>query len=146
MLRTIFCFEQLRPYGGVGCRLVFKDCPIFLCTFHVTKAWLEQIRQKLFDKEQMKPVYKGLRKILYMKPPGDDLHKHVAVEAAVEEFRKRFKEEEAMLKWFDRMWLPDIRMSLFPCRFSTVHNNFGEWSLICRHVGALLPWECESQG
>jgi hypothetical protein len=39
--------------------------PVFLCTFHVLKAWLEQLRHKVKDKARYTEAFQALQGIMY---------------------------------------------------------------------------------
>jgi hypothetical protein len=43
---------------------------VFLCTFHVIKKWLEQVRNKLINKDRASKANKLLQKIMYQKAAG----------------------------------------------------------------------------
>lgn len=77
---------------------------MFLCTFHVTKTWLEQIRRKLVDKMRYKAAFDALREMLYFKAAGSGDERLAAVETLIAAFKQAFAQEPALLSWFCADW------------------------------------------
>ena len=84
---------------------VFECLPKQLyCTWHVDKAWQEQLRSKIGDKEIEAQTYLGLRIVL--EQTDEDLFKKY-----LEILRKRLHSSpatRAFAEYFDRQWVPHI--------------------------------------
>lgn len=87
------------------CRRVLK-CPTILCTFHVTKAWIEQLRKKLVDKTRFTETFDGLYSIMHLKAAGTTVERSAAIDAALAKFAKQFEDEAEVTGWVTSTWAP----------------------------------------
>lgn len=93
------------------CRNVFS-CPVFLCIWHVTKAWLEQLRQKLLDKTQLRAVFLALYNIMFMHHSDED-----SVHHEMDRLKETFPEEKRVHDWIQRAWTSNVSTQLCPIRW-----------------------------
>lgn len=94
----MFCREVLSTPGYI--------VPVFICTWHATKTWIEQIRCKLIDKSLFTDAFNGLHDIMTMDPGGTREERLAAVDSAIGGWQEQFKDETELLKWFNRYWEP----------------------------------------
>lgn len=80
------------------------DVPVLLCLWHATKAWLEQIRNKLVNKQRCKEAFDTLHDIMYLKATGTLAQRCAAVDAAIEQFKETFSDEPEVIDWFELAW------------------------------------------
>jgi hypothetical protein len=78
--------------------------PVFLCTWHATKCWLEQLHNKLVDKSRVTETFNAIHDIMLLKVAGTPEEKLAAVDAAIKAFKEAFSDEGAVLQWFEREW------------------------------------------
>jgi hypothetical protein len=72
-----------------GCRSAFgEDQPILLCSLHVLKAWMLQVRYKLVDKSRYAAAFKTLEAIVYFNPTGTLGEKRSALSKKVHDFKE----------------------------------------------------------
>jgi hypothetical protein len=92
--------------GMHACRRVFgEECKVFLCLFHVLKAWLENLRKKLSDKSRFREAFEMLRGIVYWQRPGaPEEEKAASIDHLINEFRRTFDTETSLLDYFDSYW------------------------------------------
>jgi hypothetical protein len=88
------------------CRRVFnQECKVFLCHFHVLKAWLENLRRRLSDKSRFTEAFDMLRAIVYWKQPGaSQEEKAASISVLINEFRSKFANESGLLNYFFSFW------------------------------------------
>lgn len=94
-------------------------CPVLLCTWHATKAWLEQLRNKLRDKSRFREAFDTLHNIMLLKATGTREQRLAALDASITNFEEAFKKEdgkEGVLAWFRREWKPKLRAQAAYCR------------------------------
>lgn len=82
----------------------------------MTKAWLEQLRQKLLDKSQLRAVFLALYNIMFMQHTGED-----SVHAEMDHLKKSFPEEERVHDWIQRAWTGNISV------FLSIRAPIREW-------------------
>jgi hypothetical protein len=81
-------------------------CPILLCTFHATKAWLEQLRKKLKNKTLFTAAFDGLYSIMHLKARGSREERMAAVKEAIAAFAEHFAHEPDVVAWVQSTWEP----------------------------------------
>jgi hypothetical protein len=88
------------------CRRVYgEECKVFLCLFHVLKAWLENLRKKLSDKSRFREAFDMLRGIVYWQRQGaTEEEKAASINHLIDEFRKTFDTEMSLLNYFGSYW------------------------------------------
>lgn len=79
---------------------------MLLCTFHVTKCWLENARRKLVDKQRFKEAFAALHDIMLLDAGGSREERATAVEAEFDSFKQRFSGEPELLKYVKKEWEP----------------------------------------
>jgi hypothetical protein len=77
----------------VQCRQVFKTIdgavvPVFLCTWHATKCWLEQLRNKMVHKERFTEAFHTILAVMLLKVGGISEEKVSAVDTAKKKLRR----------------------------------------------------------
>jgi hypothetical protein len=89
-------------------RIVFGDnTKVFLCLFHVLKAWLENLRRKMINKSRFREAFETLKSIVYWRKPGaSDEEKRSEIDRLIDEFRETFKAEGSLLHYFNSFWEP----------------------------------------
>ena len=98
--------------------------PVFICTWHATKTWIEQIRNKLINKDLYTEAFNGLHGIMTMDPDGTHEERLAAVDSAIGDWKEQFRAEDGMVKWFTKYWEPKkgiLRCCTFACNQSTAH-------------------------
>jgi len=100
------CSDSLTP-----CRSVFgPDMPIFLCIWHVQKAWLTQLRPKLHDTGLFRACFQELVNLMNLEgEPDGDLEKlraqaAAALEAVLDLFAHHG--EERLDQFLRKEWAP----------------------------------------
>ena len=93
-------------------------CPIFLCLWHGTKAWLEQLRRKLVNKERIREAFQALYGIMFLRAAGSREERLAAVNAKIAAFKSAFAEERAMVAWFEREW--EKKKGALVCQHTTL--------------------------
>jgi hypothetical protein len=101
----------------VQCRQVIKTIDgavvsVFLCTWHcnwhatwhATKCWLEQLRNKMVDKERFTEAFHTILTIMLLKVGGTSEEKLSAVDTAKQKIEEAFSSERSVLQWFEREW------------------------------------------
>ena len=89
------------------CREVF-DCPVLLCLWHATKAWLEQLRAKLHDKSRFREAFDSLYAIMFLKAAGTREQRLAALQESIDALEEDFEDEDDMLQWFQHEWEPKL--------------------------------------
>jgi hypothetical protein len=80
---------------------------VFLCLYHVMKAWLENIRRKLSAKSRVTEALEMLKKIVYWRKPGaSEDERRSGIDRLVDEFKETFRAEGKLLQYFDSYWVP----------------------------------------
>lgn len=87
-------------------------CLVYLCIWHVTKAWMEQLRRKLIIKGKLKEVFKALYRIMHLRCNGSEEDKMNAVLAAIAKLKEDYKDEVQVLEWFQSTWVGKIGVIL----------------------------------
>lgn len=94
---------------GFECRKVLNVDP-YLCTWHATKAWLEQCRNKLVDKDRFQEAFDALHDVMVMKLVGTREERLQQVDDALKKVQEQFAGETEWLKWLNRAWVPKSSM------------------------------------
>lgn len=84
--------------------------PIFLCTWHVKRAWLKHLLRHVKDKKQRLKMFDRLGNILHsaaMKG-GEDVP--AKVKAALEGFYRTFGRYKAFIAYFKKTWEKDVEV------------------------------------
>ena len=91
--------------GHLFCRQVFgSDLPVFLCTWHVTRAWLKQLRAKLKSKSRFQETFNALHKLMYMKGGESQEKTQELIQEAIHSFKARFQDAPAVVTYFERKY------------------------------------------
>jgi hypothetical protein len=89
---------------------VFPGLPIFLCTWHVTKAWAKQIRSKLAHPtgDLFYRAFKGLHNVMLMPAAETPLRTKVALDAMLDAYEAEFADNPALVKYVRDYWRPKL--------------------------------------
>lgn len=90
------------------CRTVFPGLPVYLCTWHVTKAWVKQIRSKVKTGAQFQRAFTGLHKIMTMPAAGDRAATLRALNEKLDAYEAEFAEHPALLEYVRGYWRPKL--------------------------------------
>jgi hypothetical protein len=102
--------------------------PVFLCTFHVLKAWLEQLRHKVKDKARYTEAFQALRGIMYQVAAGSFEERMAVIDGAIALFKKQFEDEKALLAYLTSTWEHKRGTQLLTCSCRVPQNmlNYSE--------------------
>ena len=89
------------------CNREIFQCEVYLCIWHVRRAWLKNLVMKVKDDTTRRAMFKRL---------GDIMHSHKNVNSALEEtnkFLNDFQEETTFVdnfQWLDRIGLISVAL------------------------------------
>jgi hypothetical protein len=72
--------------------------------WHATKAWLEQLSQKMVDKSRVSEAFNSLYNIMYLQTSGSTAERLIAVDEKIAQFKAAFAGEDSMMDWFVSTW------------------------------------------
>jgi hypothetical protein len=82
---------------------------VFLCLYHVMKAWLENLRRRLSQKSRFTEAFEMMKKMVYWQQQGASTEEQRSgIDRLVTEFREVFVAERSLLQYFDSYWEPKI--------------------------------------
>lgn len=84
------------------------QCKPLLCSWHATKCWLEQLRNKLVDKSRFREAFDCLYAVMYLRARTTDTDAQclAAIDDQLAAFRTAFVMEQGVHDWSDREWDP----------------------------------------
>lgn len=84
-----------------ACRDTFQ-CRVFLCLWHVRRAWFKGLLKKCFNFDVQKEIFRLLGHILYCTKSGPN-----AMDT-IEEFMQIFIDQREFMEYFKKRWLTRI--------------------------------------
>ncbi|XP_057842917.1 uncharacterized protein LOC131052308 [Cryptomeria japonica] len=100
-----FMSDDLAPETE-AIRSVF-GCRNLLCTWHVRRAWLENVRRYVKRKESSRRIFEKLGNILHA------INDSQSMFWAIKEIYEEFQEEKEFLQYFTRYWVDDNRIGMW---------------------------------
>jgi hypothetical protein len=76
--------------------------------FHVLKAWLVQLRQKLNEKKRFEEAFQKLHAIMYEDLEGTREEMILAVRAKLAKYKEAFASEQRIIQYINRTWEPKL--------------------------------------
>jgi hypothetical protein len=93
------------PYVST-CREVFDGVPVILCSWHVKRAWLKALNEKVRDAELRLEIFKKLEAIMLHDPATGSLEDVATdVEGMIEAFFQEYQEQTAFTGYFRKTWV-----------------------------------------
>nr|XP_029121164.1 uncharacterized protein LOC105047737 isoform X1 [Elaeis guineensis] len=80
------------------------QCQVFLCLWHVRRAWFKGLLKKCFNFDVQKEIFRLLGHILYCPKSGQN------VMDIIEEFMQIFIDQHEFMEYFKKRWLTRIDM------------------------------------
>lgn len=89
---------------------MWPGVPVYLCTWHVKRAWLKHLVRHVKDKAARLQMFDELGRILHSAAtePGADADAEVV--AALDKFYKTFKRYKGFIAYFKKTWKEDVKV------------------------------------
>lgn len=96
-------------------------CKILLCVWHVRRAWLKNVGNKVQGRENQIHIFHSLGEIMHTCEDDESVKK------TVERFFERFRDQPRFLEYFKTTWLANNKI----CKFLVSGFNDSIFHVIC---------------